>query len=134
MEKIDVEEIMEKIREDIKEKGYKDSDLSFSDVPLSIPLNNDIEIFNLDVLLEKLKEANESVGVHYYNVIESRGIKGIIKKAIRKTLKFLLYPLCQGQERNNAFSIQAMNQMLLYIQELEKRIDNLEKVMNKKGR
>lgn len=41
MENINVEEIMKQIREDIKQKGYKISDLSFDDIKIND--SNDIK-------------------------------------------------------------------------------------------
>lgn len=132
MDDINVEEIMEKIRTEIKEKGYQESDLSFSDIPVPAVTGMVQEEFDLDRLKEKLQGANATYGVDYYKVIENGGIKGFIKKAIRKTLKFLLYPLCQNQERFNSFSAQAMNQLFLYIQLQEKRINELENLQKEK--
>lgn len=132
MNNIDVEEIMEKIRAEIKEKGYKESDLSFSDVPIPAFTEAAKEEFDLVTLQGRLRGVNETYGVDYYKVIENGGIKGFIKKAIRKTLKFLLYPLRQNQERFNSFSAQTMNQLFLYIQLQEKRINELENLQKKK--
>lgn len=129
---INVEEIMEKIRAEIKEKGYKESDLSFSDVPIPVFTEMAKEEFDLVALQRKLQGVNETYGVDYYKVIEDGGIKGFLKRAIRKTLKFLLYPLCQNQERFNSFSAQTMNQLFLYIQLQEKRINELENLQRKK--
>ncbi len=131
MNNIDVEEIMKEIRDEIKEKGYKESDLSFSDIPISNFAEIEQESFDLDKLREKLQRVNETYGVDYYKVIEGGGIKNFVKKAIRKTLKFLLYPLCQNQEQFNFFSAQTMNQLFLYIQMQEKRINELENLQKK---
>ncbi|MCM1244102.1 MAG: hypothetical protein NC293_00475 [Roseburia sp.] len=131
MNSINVEEIMEKIRTEIKEKGYKESDLSFLDIPISTFPEASQESFDLDKLREKLQRVNETYGVDYYKVIEGGGIKTFIKKAIRKILKFLLYPLCQNQELFNAFSVQTMNQLFLYIQLQEERINELEDLQKK---
>lgn len=67
---INVEEIMEKIRAEIKEKGYKESDLSFSDV--LIPAFTEVakEEFDLVALQGKLQGINETYGVDYYKVNE----------------------------------------------------------------
>lgn len=132
MNDINVEEIMEKIRAEIKEKGYKESDLSFSDVPIPVLTDVSEGQFDLVTLQRKLQGVNETYGVDYYKVIENGGIKGFLKRAIRKSLKFLLYPICQNQERFNCFSAQTMNQLLLYIQLQEKRINELENLQKKK--
>ena len=53
MESINIEEIMQEIRQEIKDKGYKDEDLSFNDIP--IPQNVEHEdVFNEDALLYNL--------------------------------------------------------------------------------
>lgn len=130
MEMINVEQIMEEIREEIKKKGYKESDLSFQDIPIKEDIA-EVEQYDEQKLQELLHLVNTSTRVDYYKPIIGKGPKAIIKKAIRKIMKPLLLPLCQEQEQYNSSAVQVINQMYLYIELQEKRIDDLETIILK---
>ncbi len=131
MENINIEQIMEEIRAEIKEKGYKESDLSFQDIPVEQKLVA-AEQYNAQQLSDSLRVANMYTRVDYYRPITGHGLKTTIKKAIRKILKPLLLPICQNQEQFNAGAVQTMNQMHQYMLLQEKRIDELEAMLMKK--
>lgn len=135
MQDINIEKIMEEIRTEIKEKGYKESDLSFSDIPVRQDDTNEIsELFSADRLISLVNAANTSTRVDFYRPITDGGLKGMIKKAIRKMMKPLLLPLCQEQEKYNSILVQTINQMKLYIEIQEKRIDDLESIITKEAK
>lgn len=129
MQEINVEKIMEEIRAEIKEKGYKESDLSFNDIPVREQKNELQEEFDTDMLKNLLHAANTHTRVDYYKPITDTGLKGIIKKAIRKILKPLILPLCMDQESYNSMSVQTLNQLYLYIQMQDQRITELERII-----
>ena len=129
MENIDIEKIMEEIRQEIKEKGYKESDLSFSDIPITDQADIE-ESYNEQVLLENIRGANQSTRVDFYKPIDG-GIKGLIKKIIRKMVKPIILHLCQEQEIFNAYTVRTINQLYSYNKQLEKRIEDLEKIIEK---
>jgi hypothetical protein len=129
MTDINVEQIMQEIREEIKEKGYKPSDLSFTDI--AVKEVHVEETYNAQQLQEALQAAKTFVRVDYYKPIDGKGPKAITKKMIRKMLKPLLFPLCQEQEQYNVNAVQTMNQMYQYMLLQEKKIEELETMLLK---
>ena len=86
MRQVNVEEIMEEIKDEIKEKGYTDDMLSFSDIPLA----------NVD-LAGQMKDA---AFIAWRRPV-SQGVKGIIKRIIRKCVGFVIAPVTEDQTRFN---------------------------------
>jgi hypothetical protein len=128
---IDVQEIMEKIREEIKEKGYKESDLSFTDIEVKERDEILTNIFDKNEYMHSLSQANAYVNLGFYSTNIGNGIKAVIKKIIRKLIAPIMLPVCERQETYNASSVRTLNQMNLYIRELETKISDLEKEINK---
>lgn len=129
MTEINVEKIMEEIREDIKRKGYKESDLSFNDIPIKDSGELLVGQFNASELERTLHNANVGVRVDFYKPIEGNALKKAIKKLVRKIMKPVLYHLCESQERYNANVAQTLNQLYLYIQKQEAHINDLERLI-----
>ncbi len=129
MTEINVEKIMEEIREDIKKKGYKESDLSFNDIPIKDSEEVLVGQFNASELERTLHNANVGVRVDFYKPIEGNALKKAIKKLVRKIMKPVLYHLCESQERYNANVAQTLNQLYLYIQKQEAHINDLERLI-----
>ena len=132
MNEINVEEIMQQIRAEIKEKGYKEEDLSFEDVNVPVIEQNISETPDDNALRIALDNANKNVRVDYYRPLEGNGLKKALKKFMRKLVKPVVYHLCVNQESFNTGSVQTLNQMYLYIQMQEKRIAELEKYISEK--
>lgn len=116
MIKVDVEQIMKEIRDEIQKKGLTHDVLSFQDISgknICCSL-----IFNRDELKKRMCYLNNSNRVEYFHqIIPHRGIKNIIKLVIRKCLRFLLQPLIEEQNHYNAELVQALNQMQLFVEE-----------------
>lgn len=132
MESINVEKIMQEIREDIARKGYKEEDLSFQDIPIKEQGTMPIDEFNIDMLERTLHNANMNTGVDYYRPFEGNALKRFVKKLVRKIMKPVVYHLFVSQESYNSNTIQTVNQMYLYIQKLEARITDLERMISDK--
>ena len=127
MQEINTEKIMEEIRKEIKEKGFKDSDLSFNDIPISS--GNDLSVtYSEKELQNHMHAANLSCRVDYYKPIDG-GIKGAFKKLVRKLIKPIVLHLCEEQEHYNSETIQTINQLYEYTKLLEERITKLEKII-----
>lgn len=126
-EKIDVQKIMEQIREEIKEKGYKESDLSFYDIEIKDRESVLTNTFNKNEYTNCLNQANSFVNPGFYSTNIGSGIKGFIKKIIRKIISPIMMPVCERQEMYNSASVRTLNQINLYINDLEDRIVELEK-------
>ena len=134
MKEINVIQIMEEIREDIKKKGYTDELLSFSDVnvmPVQVVSSNP----GVDIA-GQLDVANRSKELHYYREYSGNAIKTFIKRLIRKLIKPIVLPLCDEQILYNVSSVEVMKGLYIYIQNQEaekavlaERINVLEREM-----
>ena len=68
---VDVEKIMEEIRQEIKEKGYNDSMLSFRDVDGSEQLKElTSDVFDLGEMERVVQQMNMRSHVEWYNPVE----------------------------------------------------------------
>ncbi len=133
MQKINVEEIMEQIRSEIEEKGYKEDMLSFEDLPL------EKACCNKNSLNSHIDGMRSTFYVEWKRVVNS-GAKGIVKRVIRKFIGFLIAPIVEDQTQYNRnvlsafeevdFILETQKKELLIqqkvIHELEKRISVLE--------
>lgn len=97
MQEINVEVIMAEIRKEIKEKEYKESDLSFND-KWKITNNTGDDIANLKIHLEQL---SNSKYIPFYRELSGNSIVRLIKKIIRKMTAFLIWPIIEEQNRYN---------------------------------
>ena len=119
MIEINVEEIMEEIRKDILEKGYTNDMLSFEDIKVQ-ECAIDSARFQMQEMARELSVVNSNYELHFYREYEGNFIKNIIKKVIRKIIKPIIFPICEEQIRYNVAVTRVLNQMNLYIQDLEK--------------
>lgn len=120
MQEINVEKIMEEIRADIKAKGYKASDLSFNDIPLKTKKMDVLNVANdINVL-------NTSWNLNYFRNL-GNGLKGFVKRIIRKIMKPVLYDLFVQESLYNAACTRTICNLNQRIEELEVQLKNLEK-------
>lgn len=117
---INVEEIMQQIRDEIKEKGYKEEMLSFSDLTVG---KDDLSVrrFNKTMFNESLDFLNRGWKVQPYRMFDVRSLKSKIttfgKKVIRKFIKFYIEPITADQNRFNASVVRLFNLMQCYMKE-----------------
>lgn len=121
MKDISVERIMQEIRDDIAAKGYKSSDLNFSEYKKIC----DEEEFNSLLLC-----AHSASYVDMYANVSGGKCKSFIKKVIRKLIRPVLMSQAEKQTRFNESAIEAIAKLERYVNTLESRISYLEK--NKK--
>lgn len=119
MIEINVEEIMEEIRKDILEKGYTNDMLSFEDIKVQESATDSAK-FQMQEMVRELSVVNSNYELHFYREYEGNFIKKLIKKVIRKIIKPIIFPICEEQIRYNVAVTRVLNQMNLYIQDLEK--------------
>lgn len=136
IQSIDINEIMNEIRENIKKRGYIDDILSFEDMSSSNGIDYIGTDFNYTEFAIYLSIINDGWNIPYYRDIPQRGLKGFIKKVIRKILFSQFNPIMEEQSRYNANLANIMNQLNNYLlkQQIElekssKRITELEKRM-----
>lgn len=129
MIKIDIEKIMDEIRAEAKERHMEDCKVDFREVDGS---KNMEQMFNYSELKENLHHANNCWQLPFYFDV-GNGIKGAIKKAIRKLLVFIGVPITEHQTSFNAHVVRSFNEIDRFIcmqeikeKELVQRIEELE--------
>ena len=130
MEQINIEDIMKQIRTEIREKGYVDNELQFSDIAClaggsGVP-------FDMNQYKEEVESANESrLVLSYRDISSDRAGVGkiitIVKKIVRKVVCFYIEPIVDDQNRFNEFSTRIMTQSVSRFEEDDQKIDELEK-------
>lgn len=136
MENINIEKIMQEIREEITEKGYTNDMLSFNDVILD---GSDLTVSKFDKVRfnEELYSLNHFWDVKAYRPIVCGGsikakIVTFIRKVIRKSIKFYVEPITADQNTFNAVTVKLFNLMECYISENKKNVELQETVENLK--
>lgn len=114
---INVAEIMEGIRAEIKEKGYSSEMLSFVDVPCDADNGDFSERFDADMLHGNVQYVNANHLVDPYRPLSGNPVAVFFKKVIRKLVSFYVEPYAAEQSSLNANIAQAQSQVELYIQE-----------------
>ncbi len=114
---INIEEIIGEIRKEIQEKGYKETDLSFNDIPIPeapTPLPVQAPQVPQDNTQEELKGVLDYLSANYAHDIllpfsSSNPVAGFVKKLVRKLVRFLFYPVLARQNAVNSSMISALN-------------------------
>lgn len=124
---INIESVMDEIRAEIKEKGYKSDMLSFSEVVSITPVST------ATPSLEDLHGAIVYLNDSYY-ILESIPVTGnifvrFIKKILRKLLRFYVKPIVMSQNDFNALCVRAFNDLNAYVEEASKT--NMSEIENK---
>ena len=117
MNDIDVEQIMSEIRSEIKAKGYKASDLKFKNP----------ENFDRDSLSRTLSEAGAKWQVDLYPTVSGGALKRLVKKTIRKLVRPSFHGTMRKQEDFNRNAVSTLSEMNKWMRELEGRMAELEK-------
>ncbi len=139
---INIEEIMEEIRNDIKERGLKESELSFSEVSTidsSDFLYDKDHVFSMNGYMEIIRKINQQWNIPAYIPIQGRG-KGI-KKIVGKLTNFAIIPRFSLQNDMNMSVTRGFNEMTAYIKmqdetikKLNERIEVLEEKLKEENK
>lgn len=121
---INIEEMMNDIRTEIKEKGYSADMLSFDDVVASINRNADtVYVNNCD---SKFSVNDYNSVVSYLNAAQavpvSMPLPGnpiivFIKKIIRRLTRVTIRPITEHQTEYNAYTARAFEMIGTYVEE-----------------
>ncbi len=139
IENIDIEQIMDEIRAKIKERGYTEDMLKFRDVALD--MNVSMDVFNAEVFGKVVEQTNANSHINYYEIPLGGGLKGFVKKCIRKMISFAIPAIVYQVNEYNRSATQSINQLHAFVKkydsemkekdrqiaELKKKIEQLEK-------
>ncbi len=123
---INVEKIMEEIREDIKSKGYTNDMLSFDDVQAPSVIK---EEYDQDQLVSALHNMSVYAYVPWYRDLSKSRIKRFIQKLIRKFVAFLIAPVTDQQSDFNKETLRGVGQLAGYIEQSENQLEDLAKAI-----
>ena len=137
MDSINVEQIMQEIRAQIKEKGLNTEIMPFEDIPFP---ENRVDAF--DKLEKENKQLRAESNVPYYYEMP-KGIKTFIKKVIRKAVHGVVAPILDNQNRFNAdvvdnleltrkTEIESYSTLIERIRELERENKRIRRTLNMK--
>jgi len=127
--KIDVESILEEIRKEIKENGYTNDLLSFDDCQVNME-GMSLNYFNKRAFYEEIVSINHSWNMAPDHAISFSGnifkkFVTLIKKIIRRLIKFHIDPIVGDQNIFNFNMVKTMNMVNAYIDEKEVEIERL---------
>ena len=124
MKKIDIEKIMEEIREDIKQRGYKDDDIDFENITGNVKailgVKTDFSSYELGHAVNGAANLHK---IEYYRMIPQGGIKSFIQRSIRRAVKFMMVPMVDQQNQYNYQMVVCMRQMEAFIEEYRMQIE-----------
>lgn len=107
---VNIEEIMQGIRKEIKEKGLSADMLSFEDVPYQKP---DSAVNGCAADSEEVKNSLVYLNGHYnvqpYKPLGGNALFVFIKKVLRKLMKFYIEPIVNDQNQFNANVVRVLN-------------------------
>jgi hypothetical protein len=110
----DIKSIINDIRQEIRGKGYSNDILSFDDCFDQVFINN----------------IRNFININPHKNIQGNKIVVLIKKIIRKLIKFYIVPIVDDQ---NAFNNYIINNLQLQIKYLNKKINDLEEKLSNKS-
>ena len=124
---INVEEIMDEIRREIKEKGYVNDDISLDDIPVSPSVGG---IVHSNTLRERILNLRLSYNVAAIRPLKSNRVFGpiiiFVKKVIRKLIKFNIEPVVADQNEHNRMVLCCLQDMFVDIETMKQKIIDLE--------
>jgi len=121
IDNINVEEIMTKIRQSIKDKGYVEEE-KINNFDFTPKINEEDNFrYDLDTL-------NRIWNVNLEREILSRNkLFSFIKKIIRKVTRWYIVPMMQDQITFNSYAVRVINNLTQQLNEQNEKIKKLEK-------
>ena len=120
---INVENIMEEIRKEIKEKGYSPDMLSFKDVNASYEVERN---FNKKEFTNTVGQVEMTKYVPWKHENLGSNAKGTAKKVVQKLVGPIIAPMSDGQNVYNQQVAEAFSQLLGYVSRQEKLLKEYE--------
>lgn len=118
MQTVDVEKIMEEIRQDIAKKGYREEDLHFKDIALSTE-----EPSSMRYCREDAEKQLDYLSFHSNNPVffplSGNPVKTFVQRVVRRIFLFVIYPAFQFQNKFNATATRFLKQSMNYMNENE---------------
>lgn len=130
MQEINVEEIMQEIRKEIKEKGIEEQKLQFADVSLAENTFEMPEKYDSFMMQKELLNLNGLWDTSLQEVRSTNGIKKAVKKVLKKAVNVIMGPHIAQQTAFNAsvaHSIDLLNCLAKENEELRAEVEEMKK-------
>jgi len=131
---IDIEKIMDEIRQNIKERGYDKEPISFEEIEIPKPVKSNNEVYHADKFFQELGYLNQNaINTRDVPINSKNPITLFTKKIIRNFTRFLIHPLVDFQNAYNISNYKCMRQIWEYMTEMETyklKIEILEKELD----
>lgn len=131
---VNIEQIIEEIRNEIKEKGLEKEILDFDEIPCTAvpgPVSSEREPFDSDDFVLNVARMNQTYQLHYFRPLAGSRTARFVKRVIRKLAKFLLLPLSDEQTAFNSFAVRTENQVRNYILAQDEKDRQIEELTNR---
>lgn len=123
MDKIDIEKIMEEIREEIRIKGYSNDMLSFNDIIIEPHIDENTE-FDKVKFNEELYELNNHWNISSNHSFSGNKVVFLFKRIVRKCIRFHINPIVDEQNYFNAAIVRSTNLIDQFISHYYKEQEN----------
>lgn len=111
MQEINVDKIMEEIREEIREKGMENNDPEFADVNLSEDFLKLPEKYDKDMMHRELVNLNGIWDTSLEELTSGNPVKRAVKKAIQKAVRMVVSSHVAKQTAFNASVVDSINML-----------------------
>ena len=112
---IDIDQIMQEIRQEIKEKNLDHAILDFEEIPFTPEISQAENQFQCSSLQQSTEYLNIRNQIDPYKPIEGNFLIRWIKKVLRKLMKFYIMPIMTEQNALNLHTANAIHQTNQYI-------------------
>lgn len=121
---VNIEKIMQEIRDEIKEKGYTYDMLSFNEV--DAPLCIDNKTASIEGTEKSLVYMDNASSVLAYRPLAGSKLAILVKKVIRKLTKFYVEPIVESQNEFNKATVESVSSVFHLIkQQSSDKIDTI---------
>ena len=111
MQEINVDKIMEEIREEIEEKGIKNQPLEFADVNQAVDFLELPEKYDKDMMHRELVNLNGVWDTSLDELQSNNPLKRAVKKAIQKAVRMVVNSHVAKQVAFNASVVDSINML-----------------------
>lgn len=128
MQEINVDKIMEEIREEIREKGMEDHGPEFADVNLAKDFLKLPETYDKDMMHRELVNLNGIWDTSLEELTSGNPVKRAVKKAIQKAVRMVVSPHVAKQTAFNASVVDCINMLNCLAKENEALREEVERL------
>lgn len=124
IQKIDIEKIMDEIRQEIQTRGYTDDNIDFQNISQNITAVAGVKTyFDENEFEQALVSASNQHKNEYYRMIPKGGLKSVIQRTIRKMVKFMMVPMIDQQNQYNYQMVICMRQMEAFVKAQQEQME-----------